>query len=243
MSKILIFIPTLNEKENIRELVARIRRVAGSNVTILFIDGGSRDGTQGAVHELSSTDPQIRLQIVDHPPAGRGAADTAGFRYALKNDFDFMVQMDADLSHQPEYIPSLLNAAQENDVVIGSRFIKGGRIIHRGLPRNLLSRCANFYIRLLLGIKIKDSTSGFRCFNKKALTVLCRHQIFSRGPAGLIEILRACHQHSLTIQEIPITFINRQRGKSKLNIHEIIESLKIVFFLRQKTQEPHDRQA
>jgi dolichol-phosphate mannosyltransferase len=232
MPKILIFIPTLNEKENIRELIARIRRSVGPEITILFIDGGSIDGTQDAVSELSLTDPRIHLQIIDLLPAGRGAADTAGFRYALENNFDFMVQMDADLSHQPEYIPSLLNATNENDIVIGSRFIKGGQIIDRGLARNLLSRCANFYIRLLLGIKIKDSTSGFRCFTKKALSSLNLNKKFSPGPANLIEILYECNKNKLKIKEVPIIFINRKKGRSKLSAWEIVESLKAVLSLR-----------
>lgn len=231
MSKILIFIPTLNERDNIQELLERIHGAVPDAET-LFIDGNSTDGTQTIIKQHLSENPKVHLLLIHDKPRGRGAADTAGFRYAVENNFDFMVQMDADLSHQPEHIPNLLNAAQDNDVIIGSRFIKGGQIIRRGLVRNLLSRCANFYIRLLLDIKIKDSTSGFRCFTKKALASLNLNKKFSPGPANLIEILYECDRNKLKIKEIPIIFINRQKGRSKLSAREVVESLKAVLSLR-----------
>ncbi|MCK5580318.1 MAG: polyprenol monophosphomannose synthase [Candidatus Omnitrophica bacterium] len=222
----IVVIPTLNERENLKELVRGILSVH-PDIHILVVDDHSVDGTDLLVRQIQDRHPRVQLIIKKGPP-GRGLADLEGFRYALVNNFDYIIQMDGDLSHQPKYIRQLLDEIKNCDVVIGSRFIRGGKIAGRGIYRNILTKLANFYIQILLGINVKDCTSGFRCFRRSVLESLSLARTSAAGPACLIEILYACHKRNYTIKEIPITFIDRKKGKSKLRARQLWEAIQTV---------------
>lgn len=224
----IVIIPTYNERENIENLIHRIL-TSDPHIHILIVDDNSPDGTASLVRALSLQCERIHLLLLTRkPPLGRGHADRLGMTFAIEQGFDYILQMDADLSHQPEDIPRFLEAIRRADVVIGSRLIKGGRIRDRGILRNIVTRLANTYVRKMLGLRIHDCTSGFRCYRREVLASLELQKMVSPGPSLLEEILYACQQRQHTIREIPIQFIDRQKGRSKLGIGELIRILFLV---------------
>lgn len=231
-------IPTYNEKENIQRLVERILNL-NLNLNLLIIDDNSPDGTGEIAEELAKKYSQVRV-IHRYGKRSEGLSRRDGYRYALMHNHDYTLEMDADLSHNPEEIPKFLEQIRKWDVVIGSRFISGSKQVGRGIFRRLGSRLANFYIRKMLKIKnICDCASGYRCYRKEVLEKIDLDDVSFTGPASLIKMLFKCHKLGFKIREIPVTYREREFGKSKKNSPGFfIEAFWTVFKLRFHPQ-PH----
>ncbi|MDD2656286.1 MAG: polyprenol monophosphomannose synthase [Patescibacteria group bacterium] len=230
--KTIIVIPTYNEKENIEKLINKIFALNIIGLEILVVDDNSPDGTAQVVKNLQSKYP---LHILERASKlGLGSAYIAGFKKALELQADRIFEMDADFSHDPDDLPAMLEAAKNHDLVIGSRKIAGGKIIGWGFTRKFMSNGAMWLSRILLGLKAKDVTAGFRCFNSQVLKTLNLDKIKSNGYAFQEELLYKTQKADFTITEIPVTFIDRREGKSKLSKKDIIEFFLIIFKLRFK---------
>ena len=219
----LVITPTYNERESIREVVSRLFNACGERVDLLVIDDGSPDGTAEIVAKLATEDSRIHLE--QRPgKLGLGTAYVAGFRWAMERGYDEVVEMDADLSHDPADVPRLLDALQDADLVIGSRYVPGGGVSNWGRGRRLLSAAGNLYARMWLGYKIKDSTAGFRAYRTAALARIDLDTIASEGYGFQVEMTRRFHKAGLRIREVPITFTERVRGSSKMSRRIAIEA-------------------
>jgi dolichol-phosphate mannosyltransferase len=227
-----VVIPTYNEAGQIEELISQILHLH-PELDILVVDDNSPDGTAKIVDQLSRGSEKIRVL---HRPkkTGLGRAYVDGFSYALRQatPYERLIEMDADLSHHPRYLGDLLKAAEEEDVVIGSRYIRGGEILEWGFSRRALSYAANLYVRFWLGLKIKDCTSGFRCFKREVLDNIGLGNIRSNGYLFQIEVLARCSRLGYSLKEMPITFVERKKGKTKLGFYEIWEAIWGVLRLR-----------
>jgi dolichol-phosphate mannosyltransferase len=230
--KSIIIIPTYNESENIERLIRQILALPG-DYRIVVVDDNSPDGTGKILDKLASQLPRIRVL---HRPKklGLGAAYIAGFKLALKEKADLIFQMDADLSHEPQYLTKMLEAIRTCDLVIGSRYISGGRVKNWGLLRRFLSRSANLYAKKITGMLLYDSTSGFKCFRREVIESFNLDCISSEGYAFQIEMDYLTWKNNFRIQEIPIVFSERLRGKSKLNRKIIFEAFCLAWKLRMK---------
>ena len=230
--KTIIVIPTYNEKENIEKLINKIFALNIIGLEILVVDDNSPDGTAQVVKNLQSKYP---LHILERASKlGLGSAYIAGFKKALELQADRIFEMDADFSHDPDDLPAILESAKNYDLVIGSRKIAGGKIIGWGFTRKFMSNGAMWLSRILLGLKAKDVTAGFRCFNSQVLKTLNLDEIKSNGYAFQEELLYKTQKAGFTITEIPVTFIDRREGKSKLSKKDIIEFFLIILKLRLK---------
>ncbi|OGH90462.1 MAG: dolichyl-phosphate beta-D-mannosyltransferase, partial [Candidatus Magasanikbacteria bacterium RIFOXYD12_FULL_33_17] len=210
--KTIIVIPTYNEKENIEKLINKIFALNIIGLEILVVDDNSPDGTAQVVKNLQSKYP---LHILERASKlGLGSAYIAGFKKALELQADRIFEMDADFSHDPDDLPAILESAKNYDLVIGSRKIAGGKIIGWGFTRKFMSNGAMWLSRILLGLKAKDVTAGFRCFNSQVLKTLNLDEIKSNGYAFQEELLYKTQKAGFTITEIPVTFIDRREGKS-----------------------------
>ena len=223
----LVVTPTYNERETIVEVARRLFEACGERVDLLVIDDGSPDGTSQIVAKLAFEDSRIHLET---RPAklGLGTAYVMGFKWAIARGYDAVVEMDADLSHNPADVPRLLDALLEADLVIGSRYVTGGGVSNWGRGRRLLSATGNLYARLWLGFSVKDSTAGFRAYRTSALAKQNLDTILSEGYAFQIEMTRRFHKAGLRIREIPITFVERVRGNSKMSRRIAVEALGAV---------------
>ncbi len=221
-----IVIPTYNEIENLVPLVEGILALPLS-AGIIVVDDNSPDGTGDLAGSLAEQHPGI---TVVHRPAklGLGTAHIAGIEKALGLEASLIVTMDADFSHHPRYIPSLVAAMPSLDLCIGSRYVPGGGTRHCTLPRRALSHGANAFARLMLGLPAHDCTAGFRCYRRETLERIPLHSIFSDGYSFLIEMLYLCHQDGARIGEVPIVFENRRRGTSKISRKEIVSAMYTV---------------
>ncbi len=224
-----VVIPTYNERENLAELVEEIQRLPGPPA-IFIVDDHSPDGTGELAEELAREWPHV---YVRHRPAklGLGTAHIAGFRDALSRDYHYILTMDADFSHHPRYIPQLIKACQEYDVVIGSRYVKGGGSRYCRLRRRMLSRAANWLARTVLGLSAHDCTAGFRCYRRQVLEAIDLDAIFSDGYSFLIEMLFRIQSQGFRIGEIPIIYEDRWQGRSKISRQEIFKAMYTVFRL------------
>jgi len=230
MNSGLIILPTYNEKENIDKLIQEILAQSLS-LDILVVDDNSPDGTGQVVEDLKKNLPQ--LFILHHgEKQGLGRAYIAGFKWALEKGYDYIFQMDADLSHQPKYLPILWEKLKENDLVISSRYIKGGGIVGWPWYRLFLSRFASLYARIILGIKINDLTGGFNGYRKEVLKNIAFEKIISQGYAFLLELKYKAVRNGFKATEIPIIFIERRKGKSKINKRIIWEAVVNCWKLR-----------
>ncbi|MEW6057559.1 MAG: polyprenol monophosphomannose synthase [Bdellovibrionota bacterium] len=235
MSKTTIMIPTYNERGNISRLIESILslKVAGQEIHVLVVDDNSPDGTGEAVAEYAAKNSKVRL-ITRKNERGRGSAGIVGFKEALASDSDFVIEMDADFSHDPKYIPELLNAAASGaDVVLGSRFVEGGSDDDRGPYRQVVTKLAGFYVRTLLGLKVRDVSSGYRCFRRNALKQIGLDNLISTGPSIVLEILYKCSMKGFKIVEVPIVFIDRRIGVTKLNSTTLIKTSLMVLRFRE----------
>lgn len=219
--RVLVLVPTFNERENIEALVTELFRLPLPKLEVLVIDDNSPDKTADLAQELISKFPGLML-IRRKGPAGRGFAGRDGFLFALQSGADFTIEMDADFSHQPKHIPDLLRVMQDCDIAIGSRLVSDGRDRDRPIWRRWITRIANLYARGLLGLPVADTNSGFRCFNRKALKAIEPATLQSRGPSVLHETLFRAVGAGLRIREVPIEFLDRKKGASKLSLARLL---------------------
>jgi len=234
MSNILITIPTYNEKENIRVLINEIFRYAG-DVDILVVDDNSPDGTGVIVDKIAKQDNRVSV-IHRTSCRGRGYAGIDGFKEAIKRkNARYIIEMDGDFSHDPRHIPALLREIKDSDIVIGSRYVSGGRDCDREPIRVFLSRLVNLFIRKYLSLNIRDCTSGYRCFKRDALASLDLDRLISKEPSIIEEVLYKCKLSNCRIKEIPIVFKKRSSGKSKLGVCKLIKVFRDI--LRFKKEE------
>jgi dolichol-phosphate mannosyltransferase len=236
MSKICVTIPTYNECESISKLIPTLLNVFEENGIdgwVLVVDDSSPDGTGDIVEALSREHSNIRV-IHREGKLGLGSAYKDAFREALADrDTDLVVEMDADLSHDPIYLPAILRAAQRSGGVgLGSRYVEGGRIIGWPLKRKVVSWGANFLTRVILGIPVKDATSGYRAFTRDALDKIGYAEAGTKAYAFQVEILYRCRRQSFSIEEVPIMFYERKLGKSKLSRGDMFDFLKTLLRLR-----------
>lgn len=225
--KTYVMVPTYNERENIGNLLQEILSLKIPDLHVVVVDDNSPDGTSGVVKNLANEHPEIEL-LLRTTDRGRGSAGIAGFKYALERGADYVVEMDADFSHHPKYIPSFLKAIQEADMVIGSRAVAGGRDINRGVARRIITFLAGIYVRILLGLKIRDVSSGYRCFKRKVLEAIEMDSMISTGPSIVSEVFYRAHLKGFSIREIPIEFADRTHGETKLNYTILIKTLLMV---------------
>jgi dolichol-phosphate mannosyltransferase len=225
LMKALVLVPTYNERENLPILAARL--LALPNVAMLVIDDGSPDGTGAVADDLARTHPG-RVDVMHRTGArGLGRSYLDGFRVAVASDADIVCQMDADLSHDPKFLPAMFAAIENGaELVIGSRYCEGGRVENWPLHRVLLSAFANFYIRSVTGLQVRDCTSGFRCWRLTALAKLHLESIGSEGYSFLTEVIFQAAAAGTRIAEVPIVFVERRQGASKLSSGVLVESLK-----------------
>jgi dolichol-phosphate mannosyltransferase len=224
-----VVIPTYNEAENLGSLVETVIGL-GLDSQVIIVDDNSPDGTGQLADKLASQHPDIR---VIHRPGklGLGTAHIAGMQAALTNGAAFIITMDADFSHHPRYLPDMLSALSRYDIVIGSRYVRGGGALHCTAPRRALSKGANLFARLLLGLHARDATAGFRGYRRAVLESITLDEIVSNGYSFLIEVLYRCQRRGWHIGEVPIVFENRQRGASKISKTEILKAMQTVMRL------------
>ncbi|MCX6999262.1 MAG: polyprenol monophosphomannose synthase [Candidatus Sumerlaeota bacterium] len=227
---IMVTLPTYNESANILPLIDELLAVQ-DDISVVVIDDDSPDGTHRLVRERQKKDPRVHL-IHRTGERGRGTAGAAGFKYAVAQAADLIVEMDADFSHHPRFLPALLNAAQDADVVIGSRLMAGGGETGRSFIRRIITHLANSYIRLVLGLKVRDCTSGYRVFRRAVLEAIQLDTLTAKGPAIVQEVLFRCGQHGFRMVEVPIVFEERKRGKSTFNWRIILTGLWSVLKFR-----------
>jgi dolichol-phosphate mannosyltransferase len=223
VGRVLVVMPTYNEADNVRRTVARVRAAAPA-VDILVADDNSPDGTGAIAERLAGTDPHVHV-LHRKGKEGLGAAYLAGFAWARQHGYDAVVEMDADGSHAPEDLPALLDAAVDADVVIGSRWTRGARVLNWPLRRLLLSRCANLYARLALGMPVADATGGYRVYRCSALDAIGLGSVSSQGYAFQVELSRLAHRAGVRMVEVPITFVEREHGDSKMSPLIVAEAL------------------
>ncbi|HJT23395.1 MAG TPA: glycosyltransferase, partial [bacterium] len=240
--KTVIMVPTYNERANVGELV-RLLHKSVPQAQVLIVDDSSPDGTYEEVKKLMKKDKRLHLLLRDRSIKGRGWAGRDGFVKALQMGAEAVVEMDADLSHQPKFIPALLAtlAAKQADVVIGSRYIPGGKDMDRPFHRQWTSNFARHYLKFVLGLKVKDPTSGFRAFSKDALKKIKVGTLTARDPFTVSEILYRCYRAGLRVQESPIVFIDRTRGESKLGLATLLKYLGRALLMRLSTDFPAPR--
>lgn len=229
-SKALIIIPTYNESDNVSALVEDIFRYE-PKVHILFVDDNSPDGTADLIRKMQKTHKNIHL-LTRPGKLGLGSAYLAGFKYALSKGYDYIFEMDADFSHDPKEIPSFLKNMEDNDLVLGSRYIKGVNVVNWPLRRLLLSYFANVYTRIATGLPVQDATGGFKCFRREVLEKIDFKSVKSNGYAFQIELTFKAWKYGFRIKEIPIIFIDRVAGVSKLSKSIMWEAIFLVWKLR-----------
>lgn len=221
-----VIIPTYNEKDNIKELVERILALE-INARIIVVDDNSPDGTGQIAEALAHENERVEV-IHRRGKLGLGTAYIAGFKHGLAQGADRLVTMDADFSHDPTYIPGLVNLANYYHITIGSRYIPRGGVLNWGWRRRFLSWAANAFARTALGLKAHDCTAGFRCYHREVLLNIDLDQIFSDGYSFLVEMIFKCQRRGYTVGEIPIIFANRERGQSKISQREIYKAMYTV---------------
>jgi dolichol-phosphate mannosyltransferase len=233
VEKILIIIPTYNEIENIEKLVKEIYEIEPS-VNILIVDDNSPDGTGEEVKKLRDQFNNLFL-IQREGKFGLGTAYVTGFKYALRNGYTLIFEMDADFSHDPKEIPNFLNAVKDADLVIGSRYINGVNVVNWPLSRLILSVFANKYTRIVTGLPLCDSTGGYKCFRREVLQAINLENVRSGGYSFQIEMSFKAWKKGFQLKEIPIIFIDRAVGKSKMSKQIIREAVWMVWKLKFKS--------
>jgi dolichol-phosphate mannosyltransferase len=225
-----VVIATYNERENLPGLVAAILQYEGYR--IIIVDDDSPDGTGPLADELSTTYAG-RISVIHRETArGLGRSLVAGLTRAIADRADLIFQMDADFSHDPKYLPAMAEAAADADLVLGSRYLKGVSVVNWPLHRIILSSMANQYIRLVVGLDEQDCTTGFRCWRREALSRLPLQSLISDGYAFLVEQLYLAHRLGCRVREVPIIFVERREGASKLSSRVLLESVIVPWRLR-----------
>ncbi len=228
----LVIIPTYNEAANVRTIVPCVlSQNTTARLEVLVVDDASPDGTAGAVEELAAGDSRVHL-LRRPSKMGLGTAYVDGFRFAIKHGYDFVFEMDADLSHDPKAIPDFLERIQSHDLVVGSRYLAGVTVVNWPLRRLILSYGANVYTRLITGLPLRDATGGFKCFRRTALEALDLDRLRSDGYSFQIEVSFLLWKKGFRIAEIPIIFEDRRVGVSKMNRRIVWEAIWMVWRLR-----------
>ena len=228
--QILIIIPTFNERENIVSLIPAVKRIVPDG-DILVVDDSSPDGTGQSVTEIASSTSGVHL-MTRKKKEGLGKAYISGFKWALERDYEYIFEMDADFSHDPEYLPHFLDAIRQHDLVIGSRYKSGVNVINWPMFRLILSYCSNQLVRLVTGIPVHDSTGGFKCFRRTLLEKVPFNEISSSGYSFQVEINYFAWKNGFSITEIPIVFTDRKVGVSKMSTNIVLEGLFLLWKLR-----------
>ena len=219
---VLVVTPTYNERDNLPDLVRAI--LAYPNTRVMVVDDQSPDGT-GAIADALATEHPGRVLVVHRTgKRGLGRSYVEGLQMALEDGADLICQMDADWSHDPKYLPDMVRAAADHDVIIGSRYLRGVSVVNWPLRRIVLSAFANRYIRAITGLKARDCTSGYRCWRREMLAKLPLDRVVSEGYAFLVEMLYEAHRRGARIGEVPIIFVERRLGVSKLSGSVLMES-------------------
>jgi dolichol-phosphate mannosyltransferase len=226
LARVVVLIPTYNERENITAIVQGVRRVA-PELDVTVLDDNSPDGTGEVAEALAVQDPQVRV-IHRRAKEGLGAAYLAGFRWALDAGYDAVIEMDADGSHLPEHLPAILETARDADVVIGSRWIPGGRVVNWPWHRKALSVGGNIYVKFLLGMPVNDATAGYRLYRADALRTIGLEDVVSYGYCFQADLTWRAVKEGLTVVEVPITFVERRVGESKMNGDIVGESMRRI---------------
>jgi dolichol-phosphate mannosyltransferase len=226
LGRVVMVVPTYDEVDNVAWIVGRLRQ-AQPAVDVLVVDDNSPDGTGKVADELAAADPAVQV-LHRTQKGGLGAAYKHGFRVALDAGYEVIGEMDADGSHQPEQLQRLLDALQDADLVIGSRWIPGGSVVNWPFRRELLSRGGNLYVRMLLGVQVRDATAGFRLFRRSALEAIDLDSVESTGYVFQTDMVSRCLRLGLRVREVPIEFVERVRGDSKMSGQVALESLRRV---------------
>jgi len=229
MNQTLVVVPTYNERENLSPLVQRILALPTA-VDLLVVDDNSPDGTGQLADELAAKHPAVKV-LHRKEKNGLGRAYIAGFKWALERGYEFVFELDGDFSHNPDDIPMFLEAAGNADLVLGSRYLNGIRIINWPLSRLMLSKCAAKYVRIITGMPITDPTGGYKCFRRGALKTLNLDEVRSNGYSFQIELTHKLWRQGMRIVEVPIVFTDRFHGHSKMSGHIIREALVMVWRL------------
>ncbi|GHO83319.1 polyprenol monophosphomannose synthase [Dictyobacter formicarum] len=224
--KTLIIIPTYNEYDNLRPLLETIFSYAPQS-DILIVDDNSPDGTGQLADQFAAEDPRVHV-LHRAGKLGLGTAYVAGFKYSIEHNYDAAFEMDADFSHDPKYLPDFLKAIETADLVIGSRYIPGGSTPNWSFGRRCISGCGNIFARFMLGIPVHDCTAGFRCYRREVLESIDLDTIQSQGYAFQVELAYRVMKQRFRITEIPITFMDRRVGKSKMSRKIVIEAFTYV---------------
>ena len=222
LGRVVVIIPTYNERENLDPIVARVR-TSVPEADVLVVDDNSPDGTGDLADKLAETDPHVQV-MHRTDKAGLGKAYIAGFGWALARGYDVIIEMDADGSHQPEHLPSLVAALNGADLSIGSRWVPGGKVVNWPKTREALSRAANIYTRIMLGLGVRDATAGFRAYRAATLRTISLDQVESTGYCFQIDLTLRVADAGLRIVEVPITFVEREHGASKMSNSIIMEA-------------------
>jgi dolichol-phosphate mannosyltransferase len=226
LGRVVMVVPTYNEADNLGWIIGRLR-TAQPDVHVLVVDDSSPDGTGKLAEELAAADDAVRV-VHRTEKGGLGAAYKHGFRVALDAGYDVIGEMDADGSHQPEQLHLLLDALRDADLVIGSRWVSGGSVVNWPFRREILSRGGNLYVRVLLGVPVRDATAGFRLFRRSALEAIDLDSVQSTGYVFQTDMVVRCLRQGLRVREVPIEFIERVRGDSKMSGQVAAESLRRI---------------
>jgi dolichol-phosphate mannosyltransferase len=230
MKRSLIIIPTYNEADNIPKIIPEVL-AQEEGFHVLIVDDNSPDGTANMVKEMQKDNPRIHL--IERPnKQGLGTAYVAGFKYALSHEFDFAFEMDADFSHDPKSLLKLLDKTDEYDLVIGSRYISGVNVVNWPMSRLILSYTANMYTRFVTGLPVRDATAGFKCYRRAVLESLDLDSITSNGYSFQIETNFMAWKKGFRVCEVPIVFVDRRAGVSKMSKHIIYEAAWMVWRLK-----------
>ena len=227
----LVIIPTYNERENVAALASAVH-AAAPEVHLLFVDDNSPDGTGPALDELAAADPRVSV-LHRAGKLGLGTAYLEGFQLGLSRGYEYLIEMDADFSHDPKYLPEMLRRAEAGaDVVVGSRYVPGGGTANWDPGRKLLSRGAALYARTVLGIPVRDPTAGFACFRRRVLEALDLSAVRSEGYGFQIEMKYRTVRAGFSVEEMPIVFVERRLGQSKMSWKIFLEAFVMVWRLR-----------
>jgi dolichol-phosphate mannosyltransferase len=229
MNRTLITVATYNEMENIPRLVEEILAIA-PDVDVLVIDDNSPDGTGKLADELASADPRVHV-LHRAGKLGLGTAILAGMRYAIDNGYDLFINIDADFSHHPRYLPAVVAGMNRNDVMIGSRYVRGGATENWPLSRRAVSMAINTLTRILMRLPARDTSGGYRCYRVSKLKEARLDKVISRGYSFQQEVLYRCRQAGCRIGETPIVFADRREGVTKVNTREVVRSIAVILFV------------
>jgi dolichol-phosphate mannosyltransferase len=229
MSKVLVIIPTYDERDNVVPVAHAVRKHV-PDAHVLFVDDNSPDGTGNLLNELSSKESFVYV-MHRREKSGLGRAYIAGFRWALERDYDLIFEMDADFSHDPAELPNFIKAAQNADLVLGSRYVNGIRITNWPLSRLMLSKSAASYVRLITGMPVTDPTGGFKCFRRSVLEAIPFDNVISNGYCFQVEMTHMAWMRGFKVAEVPITFVDRRSGYSKMSRDIFREALWLVWKL------------